>query len=833
MVGNNSCGSHSILYKTTREHLLEAVVILSDGSKAHFIPLDESQLLEKRALSSMEGDIYRSIHDVLSVNENRNLILTSFPDPKIYRRNSGYAIDILANCKPYNADGALFNLCNLLAGSEGTLAVATELKLNLVELPPAEVGVLCAHFNSLDEALLANLVALKHMPGAVELMDIEIVKAARRNAEQDRNSFFIKGNPEAILIIEFACKSISELQDSVNQLIADFKEKGYGYHYPLITGTDVSRVWALRKSGLGILSNIPGDTKPVTVVEDTAIQVNLLPEYIAEFREILKTLGLQSVFHAHIGSGEIHVRPVLNLKNEADVVKFRAIGTAVAHLVKKYKGSLSGEHGDGRLRSEFLPIILGDKCYAFLKQIKRAFDPKGVLNPGKIVDPVPMDSMLRYQTNIVQNEIDTMFDFSGRQGLLRAVEMCNGSADCRRINTKTGAMCPSYMATLDETASTRARANLLREFLTNSEKSNPFAHPELYEILDLCLSCKACKSECPSNIDMAKFKSEFLYHYHKEFGVSLRTRFFANIAFLNKMMALLPPLFNTFMQSKWISKPIKKILRVAQQRNLPVVASETLRQYFRTIHAQKSKNDRSLYLFIDEFTNHTETEVGMAAIHLLLKLGYTVRTVKHPQSGRSLISKGFLKQATKIAEKQVRLFEPIVSENVPLVGIEPSGILSFRDEYPDLLRGNLKEKAYKLSKHCLLIDEFIVKEFKAGHIKQEQFTKELQNIKLHTHCQQKAIATSKATIEMLQIPVNFLVEEIKSGCCGMAGSFGYEAEHFKLSMKIGEMVLFPEIRKTKVESPIAANGTSCRQQIYDGTGREALHSIQILYDALL
>lgn len=833
MVGNNSCGSHSNLYKTTREHLLEAEVVLSDGSIVHFNSTDDLQLIEKCKLPTLEGRIYKTIVGILSSDKNREVIIAEFPDQTLYRRNTGYAIDSLALSKPFNETGKVFNLCDLLAGSEGTLAIATELKLNLVDLPPSHVGLVCVHFKSLDQALLANLGALEHNPGAIELLDLEIINAARRNPEQERNSFFIKESPEAILIIEFARESVELLQDAARQLVLDLENKGFGYHFPLVLGSDVNKVWALRKSGLGILTNIPGDAKPVTAVEDTAIKVNLLPQYISEFREILNARNLKSVFHAHVGSGEIHVRPVLNLKQAGDREKFRELGLTIAKLVKKYNGSLSGEHGDGRLRSEFLPIVIGEKNYGFLKEIKSVFDSKGILNPGKIVNPVPMDEMLRYQSNQTTRQIDTVFDFSAQLGILRAVEMCNGSADCRRLNNKSGTMCPSYMATLNETDSTRARANVLREYLTNSEKENPFAHADIREIMDLCLSCKACKSECPSNIDMAKFKSEFLYHYQKEFGVSLRTQFFANIAFLNKLMSLLPPVANFFTQSRVLSAPVKYFLKVASSRTLPAIASETLRQYLRTIPQTKLKNRRTLYLFVDEFTNHSETEVGMATIHLLLKLGYNVLTVKHPQSGRSLISKGFLKHAAKIAAKQINVFEPIITDQTPLVGIEPSAILSFRDEYPDLLRGDMKKRAYKLSNNCLLIDEFIVREYKAGHIKKEQFTQSELKIKLHTHCQQKAIATSKSTIEMLQLPQNYKVEEIKSGCCGMAGSFGYEAEHYNLSMKIGEMVLFPEVRNTSTLTPIAANGTSCRQQIFDGTGRKVLHPVQILHEALL
>ncbi len=832
MVGNNSCGSHSIIYKTTREHLLEASVILSNGSEATFKSLEGKELERKPTLPNHEGDIYRCLEEILKPKENRNSIQKEFPDPKLYRRNTGYALDSLANSKPFHPDGKEFNLCQLLAGSEGTLAIATALKLNLVSLPNPHVGLLCVHFESLEEAIRANLIALQHNPGAVELMDNKILAAARQNPEQERNSFFLKGNPNAILIIEFARKSEQEVTTDIQNLIQHFQKERMGYHFPVVIGVDVAKVWALRKSGLGVLSNIEGDGKPVTVIEDTAVSVEKLPEYICELKKILENNAMECVFHAHIGSGEIHLRPVLNLKEKSDRERFRKIATEIAHLVKKYNGSISGEHGDGRLRSEFIRIVIGEECYSFLEQVKKAFDPKGIFNPGKIVNPVAMDASLRYSEGQETKEISTFFDFSAQHGILRAIEKCNGSADCRRPNTQSGTMCPTYMATMDESASTRGRANLLREFLTHSTKENPFAHPELFSILDLCISCKACKSECPSNIDMARFKAEFLQHYHDAFGVSLRTRFFAHASLINKIMSVVPPVSNFFTQQRFFASIAKRILGVAKQRSLPKASPETLRQISRSVRKNLGGEKGTVYLFVDEFTNHTEVDTGVAALGLLLKLGYKVKNIRHPQSGRALISKGYLRKAEKIARKQVELFENRISECTPLIGVEPSAILSFRDEYPELLRGDWQQKARVLAKNCLLIDEFIVSEFAKGKISQNQFTENQKTIKLHTHCQQKALVTSKPTVQMLQIPRNYSVQEIRSGCCGMAGAFGYEKEHYELSMKIGELNLFPEIRATDKSIDVAANGTSCRQQILDGTGRKALHPVELLYRAL-
>ena len=829
MVGNNSCGSHSIIYKTTRDHLIEARVVLSDGSSSVFKSLTHSEFENKCKTDSLEGNVYKTLNTILSDPDNIKSIQKEYPDPEIYRRNTGYALDVLAQHFPPDNH---FNLCQLLAGSEGTLAITTEIKLNLVSLPPAYTSLICVHFNSLEEVFNANLIALKHNPFAVELMDDNIIHAAKRNPEQLQNTFFIKDDPKAILIIELAKENESDLHESCNQIIHDLQQNNMGYYFPVITGNDVNRVWALRKSGLGVLSNIPGDGKPVTVIEDTAVHVNVLSDYIREFREILKANHMKCVFHAHIGSGEIHLRPILNLKVSADKKKFRQIGIDIAYLVKKYRGSLSGEHGDGRLRSEFIQIMLGKHVINLLQDIKRAFDPKNILNPGKIVYPVKMDESLRYETDRKEPQIDTVFDFSTYGGILRSVEKCNGSADCRKLHTSGGTMCPSFMGTLNEKHTTRARANLLREFLTHSNKKNRFAHKELFEVLDTCLSCKACKTECPSNVDIAKFKSEFLQHYHDRYGISIRTCLFAHIVSVSRLMSVFPSVANAITQSKWIALPVKRLINIASQRNLPKVGKKTLRKHIESCQENQETANKIVYLFMDEFTNYNDTHIGIVALRVLQKLGYRVLTVKHPQSGRSLISKGFMRRAAKIAEKQVSIFEKRITNDSPLIGIEPSTILSFRDEYPDLLRGEMQKKANDLAKNCFLIDEFLVSEYKKGNISRDQFSNEKHTIKLHTHCQQKAIATSKPTIEMLSIPVNYQVTEIKSGCCGMAGSFGYEKEHYELSMKIGEMILFPEIRKTDDSVIIAATGTSCREQIADGTGRKAIHPIEALYLAI-
>lgn len=836
MVGNNACGLHSLVYGSTRDHLLELKGILSDGSEAEFKPLGKEEFSAKMRGDTLENKIYKNIYDILSDNNNKKKIRKEFPDPKIRRRNSGYAIDLLLDSEPFSANDTAFNFCKLLAGSEGTLAFITEIKLNLIPLSAKEKGLICVHFNTLEEALKANLIALKHNPLAVELMDRTILDCTKANIEQKKNRFFVEGDPAAILIIECAGDSKKEIEKIKENIESDFRASEFGYHFPLILGEDTKKVWDLRKAGLGVLSNLPGDAKPVSVIEDTAVNPEVLSDYIVDFKKLLAKHNLKCVFHAHIATGELHMRPLLNLKDEKDTGLLRIIAEEIAHLVKKYNGSFSGEHGDGRVRGEFLPVIIGEHNYELLKQIKKTWDPDNVFNAHKITDSRRMDTFLRYKPGQETRDIKTYFDFSSTQGIIRMIEKCNGSGDCRKSEKIGGTMCPSYMATKDENTTTRARANILREFLSNSPKPNPFNHKEIYDILDLCLSCKGCKSECPSNVDMANLKAEFLQHYYETNGIPLRTRLIANISQINKIGALIPVAYNKIISNRMVSSIIKKILGFASGRSLPQLHKFTLRRWMNKnlsdINRKLKEQANEVYIFIDEFTNYNDTDIGIKAVKLLSRLGYRVNMVEHAESGRTYISKGLLKKAKIIANKNVSIFWDIISASIPLIGIEPSSILTFRDEYPDLVNRKIKSASQKLAKNVFTLDEFISREYEAGKISRNIFTESSKKIKLHGHCQQKAIASTETILSMLSIPKNYTVEEIKSGCCGMAGSFGYEKEHYDLSMKIGELVLFPEIRKSSNEIIISAPGTSCRQQILDGTGVRALHPVEVLYDAL-
>ncbi|HWB25975.1 MAG TPA: FAD-linked oxidase C-terminal domain-containing protein [Chitinophagaceae bacterium] len=835
MVGNNSCGSNSVVYRSTREHLLEVKALLSDGSEAVFKTLAIDEFHAKCEGSSLEANIYKTTRSLLSNYDNQVEIRKQFPKKSIERRNTGYAVDVLLETAPFTAGTADFNFCKLIAGSEGTLAFITEIKLNVVPLPPKEVGLLCVHFNSIDESLRANLIALKYKPSASELIDHFILECTKDNIEQRKNRFFVKGDPGAILVIEFARTNRDEITAIAKQVEDDMREAGLGYHFPLLFGDDSKKIWSLRKAGLGLLSNLPGDEKAVPVIEDTAVDVNDLPAYIRDFNEILKKYGLHSVHYAHAGSGEIHLRPIINLKTKEGNQLFRTIAEEIAALVKKYNGSLSGEHGDGRLRGEFIRQMVGEKNYQLLKQIKQTWDPSNIFNPNKIVDTPSMNSMLRYTPGQQTPAFNTIFRFN-KQDILQHAEQCNGSGDCRKSQLSGGTMCPSFMATRNEKDTTRARANILREFLTHSNKLNRFDHKEIYEVMDLCLSCKGCKSECPSNVDMAKLKAEFLQHYYDANGVPMRAKLIAGFNKSAKLGAIAPGLYNLAMTNGAISPLVKKFAGFAQKRSMPTLQKTTLRKWYekhRKTQVLKDKNTtKKVYLFCDEFTNYNDTHIGIKAIQLLEKLGYEVEIPNHEESGRAWLSKGLLRDAKKIAQKNVALLNNIVTAETPLIGIEPSAILTFRDEYIDLADDKDLETAKALAANTFLIDDFIAREIDKGNITQQQFTKEKRTIKLHGHCQQKALTTTAGSVKMMQLPQNYRVEVIPSGCCGMAGSFGYEKEHYDLSMKIGELVLFPAVRNATEDAIIAAPGTSCRHQVKDGTGKKALHPIEVMWQAL-
>lgn len=829
MVGNNSSGTTSIKYGVTRDKVLELQTILSDGSEVTFGKLSSEEFMQKTKLNTLEGRIYKTIYNELKGETVQNEIHKEFPKAEIHRRNTGYAIDELIKSDVFSTTTEKFNMCKLLSGSEGTLAFTTQITLQLDDLPPEYRIMVPAHFDTIEKCLQAVVPTMKHNLYNCEMMDKTILDCTKRNKTQQENRQFLVGDPEAILMCEVRSDNLEGAQSQAKALIKTLEDSGLSYANPILEGETIDKANNLRSAGLGLLGNIIGDEKSVACIEDTAVALPDLANYISDFTNLMKGYKQKAIYYAHAGAGELHLRPILNLKTKRGVALFRNITTDVAHLVKKYKGSFSGEHGDGIVRAEFIPLMIGDNNYQILKRIKHVFDPNTIFNSGKIVDAIPMDTSLRYEIDREEPEIETLLDFSKSQGILRETEKCNGSGDCRKLPEFGGTMCPSYRATRDEKDTTRARANALREFLTNSEKANKFNHEELKEVFDLCLSCKACASECPSSVDVASLKAEFQYQYQKENGFRFKDKVFAKSTRFNKLFSKGPKTHNFLQQNVVSSFLIKKVLGIHQNRSLPRITKS-----FKFKNAGKSKSlgsIKTVYLFVDEFLNYLESEIALDAVILLEALNYEVIPVHHLESSRSYISKGFLEEAQNISKKNISYFKDKISEETPLVGIEPSAILTFKDEYLKL--ADDKTSAEKIAKHTYLIEEFLQKEIDLGNIKSEQFTTEGKEIKFHGHCHQKALSNQLSSFSVLNLPKHYKVTIIPSGCCGMAGSFGYEKEHYEVSMQIGEQTLFPAVRKAKDNVIISANGTSCRHQIKDGTGREAKHPITILKEALI
>ena len=905
MLGNNSCGSHSLIYGSTRHHVLEARGVLCDGSVEVFKTYTIGELEERFGRSFWEANSNSLVQNIYSqlirwaLDENTvQLIEENYPDKSLRRRSCGYAIDEVIEDlhhteKPF--EERTINLCKVLAGSEGTLAFITEIKVDLDPLPPKEKMVVCAHCDTLQKSFLGNLVALKFHPSAVELMDRNILELSKQNVEQQKNRFFVQGDPAAILIIELRGETRAEIDAIADQLEKALieNEKHLVYACSRVYGSEISKVWNLRKAGLGLLTGMKGDAKPIGVIEDTAVAPEKLPAYMDDFAKMLENLGLSCVYHAHISTGELHLRPIINIKEAEGKQKFREVAYQTALLVKKYKGSLSGEHGDGRLRGEFIQLLYGDEVYALMQDLKKCWDPKQVFNLHKIVDTLPMDSMLRFdvdQQYVIEKEqrrkngLSTGFEtyynwkaafdeckIEGATGaktqlhaLMCSIEQCNGAGDCRKSNLIGGTLCPAFKVSGDETKATRARANILREILTRGWESEAFTancvpqfekdtspncgtqfatiksilkSKELAEVLDSCLACKGCRSECPSNVDMTRLRSEILQQKYDVDGMPLRSFAVSRMATVEQLGHIVWPLYNLFASWKFSSNIIKKVIKFTTERDIPTLSRVTMRKAVqRECSKQRSKVTKGkVYLFADEFTNFQEAELGLTFAKLLLRLGYEIEIPKHVESGRAAISKGNLKLAKKFALKNVNLLKDKISEETPLVGIEPSCILSFRDEYPDLVPAELRQQAKQLGQNALLFDEFIMREVAARRITSTDFKDDAVEIWLHGHCHQKALVGTEKTVAALKLLKNAQVHVIPSGCCGMAGSFGYEKEHYKTSLAIGEMVLFPTIRKavenTDGVTPciVSAPGTSCRQQILDGTGVHAVHPIEILY----
>ena len=836
MFGNNSCGSNSIFYGTTRDNVFSVSGFMSDGSEVTFGELSPAEFDSCRHSNAtdLQTAAIKQIARLLSDKANRKQINDHFPKATVSRRNTGYAVDALLNAEPFGGTEP-FNFCKMLTGSEGTLLLATEIKLRCHELPPENRSLLCAHFRSLKNAMLATQVAMRHPLFRCELIDRLVIEGARRNAALREAAMFFQDDPAAVLLIEVRSDSVEQARTLAETVAEEIRSSTLGYHFPILQNDQTDPIWNLRKAGLGVVGNVVGAEKPITVIEDTAVSIDDLPAYVDEIDQRLRQKhDSPCVFYGHAGAGEIHLRPVLNLKSEEGRKKLREIAEDVTAIVKKYKGSLSGEHGDGRLRGEFLEQMIGVENYQMLVEIKRLWDPNNIFNPGKIIEAPPLTNNLKH-SEATHSSPKTIMNFESAGGFLQATEMCTGSGDCLKSHLSGGTMCPSYMATRAEKDSTRARANILRHALNDG--FGKMAQAEVKQVMDLCLSCKACKSECPSNVDVAKLKTEFLQSYYNIHGIPFRVRGISLFHFANKAASLLPGIANFLARD--LSFVTNRVLGVHPNRKLPRFRKSMVKWFeernrFRPKSAQKLKPGKKVFLFCDEFTEFQDADIGITAIKLLERLGYEVVIPEHNESGRVPISLGLLRKARSIAEENVRLLGNLVSSACPLIGIEPSAILTLRDEYPDLVSPEFRSTAQDLARCSFSIEEFLVREFDTGKITRNEFDPKPKTIFLHGHCHQKALGTLGDTVRALQIPRNFQVKLIPAGCCGMAGSFGYMRENYDVSMQIGEMVLFPKIREIVKDNDavICAPGTSCRHQIHDGTEYQALHPVEILADAI-
>lgn len=839
MIANNSCGSNSIKYGDTRRHLLEAELLFADGTLENFSTWHPAALQRAQKRNDAVGAGLRAIDEALT--KYRAEIEARYASSSVVRRNTGYPLDIAAGFDPYTPGGRPFSLPVFISGTEGTLAVVTEAKLALTLLPNAR-ALLCAHFHSIDESLRATQLALRHSPSAVEIIDRRTLELARRNVQQEKNRFFIEGDPAAILAIQCEGESRADCEAVLKQLTSELKAANFGYAYPIIERGREDAVWELRKEGLGIVMGQPGDVKPETCIEDAAVPVEHLPDYIAEVFKVLEKHQTQAMVYGHASVGVIHLRPELNLKDPEEKRKFLAITSEVNALVRKYRGSLSGEHGDGRIRSPYLKDFLGDELMRAHAAIKQAFDPRGILNPGKILDPAPIDAAWRAQTGRPTPELKTYFDWSRSRGFVRAVEKCNGVGVCRRKAGAGGTMCPSYMATLDEKDSTRGRANVFQQLLySESEPSRAFEREELREVLDLCISCKGCKRDCPSSVDMARMKAEFLQGYYDAKGTPLSAYFFGYYGSLARAARFAPRLANLLSRSTPTRAVLNKLFGLAPARSLPAFSRETFRTWFarrgrsgaENIHGTRrasTEHAPKVFLYVDPFTDYCEPETAKAALKVLEAGGAAVELLPVADDGRTLLSKGLLRAARRLMDKNAARVAALLAAEpeAAVVGVEPSALLTFRDEMPDLVSASHRPAAAALAERALLLEEYILHQ---SDRYRGLFTAGSGNVLLHNHCHQKALGAAECSALALEL-AGYDVEVLPTGCCGMAGSFGYEAEHYELSLKIGELVLFPALRSADCDQRIAAPGTSCRHQIKDGLAKQALHPAELIASAL-
>ena len=820
-MGNNSCGSHSIIYGKTVDQVQEMSVILSDGSSATFEALTTSQLEGKMAQSSLEGQIYRGIPTIAD---------TAAPEvdrrfPKILRRVGGYNID-----RVYSpvTDGPIIDLTQVMVGSEGTLAAVTDARLKLWDIPKSK-GLAVLHFHTLRDSMEATVATLDHEVSAVEHIGEIIISQARKSLGFSRNIGFLQGEPTDILVVEMTGESIAEVESKLNTFQDVIKRTTATFAVTiLLQPTQQRQVWAMREAGLGLMMNVEGDTKPLPFVEDTAVSPERLPEYVERFDEIVKRHGTEAGYYGHASVGCLHIRPLVNLKKNAGIDTMYQIADEISDLVLEFGGSLSGEHGDGIVRGAWAEKMFGSELVGHFREVKDLFDPNGIMNPGKVFDTPDMRENLRYGSEYATAPITTKLDWTADDGFAGAIERCNGVGACRKINA--GAMCPSYMATREEEHSTRGRANALRSALSGALPIDEIRSERMFDVLDLCLECKSCKSECPSNVDMAKIKYEFLDLYYQNHSVPLRSRLIANIHRLNSLapgpLAPLANFVNRSTPSRWA---LEKFIGIDRHRKLPKITSRTFDQWFNRRQPNTTGSRGDVVLFHDTFMNFNHPESGKAAVKLLEALGYRVNLADRVCCGRPMISSGLLDSAKENAKKNVEALIPHVKDGAKIVGCESSCILTLRDEYPDLLGSDSDTKT--VADASVMLEEILIETQNDGG-QQIEWNENTADILLHVHCHERALIGTSQAVTALNLPHNYNAELINAGCCGMAGSFGYAKEHYDISLQVGEDRLFPALRKASTTTQFAITGVSCKQQIEDELDRPAHFLAELLAEAV-
>jgi FAD/FMN-containing dehydrogenase/Fe-S oxidoreductase len=816
MIGNNSAGARSILYGKTIDHVRELTVVLSDGQRYCARPLSEAEVATRLRSPGLEGQVVRVLRDL--ADRHRDEIAARYP--KIMRRVGGYNLDEFVKGQP-------FNLAKILVGSEGTLAATVEVKVNLVPRPKM-TALAIVHFRTLFEAMEATTAILECDPSAVELVDKTILDLTKESLEYSRRMTFVEGDPAALLLVEFYGTSPEELRGKVEALEARLRRAGLAT--PIVRALEAEaqqNVWRIRKAGLGILLGMKGDKKPIAFVEDTAVSPERLAEYVRRFDAIVRAHDTTAAYYAHASVGCLHIRPIIDLKQAPEVEKMRSIAEQVSDLVLDFGGAMSAEHGDGLARSCWNEKMFGPTLYKAFQEVKAAFDPYGIMNPGKIVNAPPMTENLRYGPAYRARPVKTHFSFAREGGFDRAVELCNGAGVCKK--KLEGTMCPSYMVTREEEHSTRGRANALRAAISGHLPADALTSRRMYEVLDLCLECKGCKAECPSNVDMAKLKYEFLAHYYAAHGTPLRARLFGHIATLSRLGCALAPLSNWLLGSAPLRVAMEKLVGVDRRRRLPPFARPTFAQWFARRNGGAPKGEQGpVVLFHDTFMNYNTPEVGRAAVRVLEAAGFTVVLAEKRCCGRPMISKGMVERARANARENLERLLPYAEAGIPIVGCEPSCLLTFRDEYPDLLE---RPQAERLARHVFLIEEFLLGLHERGALPLA-LRPGPREILFHGHCHQKALVGSAPSLQVLRLLPGTKVTEVDSGCCGMAGSFGYEREHYDLSLAVGARRLIPAVQAAGPETEIVAAGISCRQQIAHATGRRPKHPVEVLAAAL-